>query len=70
MANKCDICDEYIPHGATHYEGDPNILCEECGEQHLIWSDDVQAYVHEDEYKEVYLDDELADVELFQKKGD
>lgn len=72
MANTCDFCDKYIPNGATYYEGDVNILCEECGEDYLMWSEDVQAYVHEYEYKDVYFDDELSDVELFKliEKGD
>ncbi len=43
------------------------VFCEECADVFLMFSDNIQAYVHEEEYREVYFDDDLSDIDLFIK---
>lgn len=65
----CEHCDALInPETEVYFESDYDVVyCEECADEFLMHSDDVQAYVHVDQYKEYYLDDELSDVEFFTK---
>lgn len=65
----CEHCGAPInPDTDVYFESEAGVVyCEKCGEEYLIWSDDIYAYVHEDQYKEFYLDDELSDIELFTK---
>ena len=65
----CEHCGAPIkPDTEVYFESDYGIVyCEECADELLIWSDDIYSYVHTDQYKEFYLDDELSDVEFFTK---
>lgn len=65
----CEHCGAPIhPDTDVYFMSEDGIVyCEECAEEFLTFSDDVQVYVHEDQYKEVYLDDELSDIDLFTK---
>lgn len=65
----CEHCGALIhPETGIYFMSEDSVIyCEECADEFLTFSDDVQAYVHEDQYKEVYLDDELSDIELFTK---
>jgi hypothetical protein len=65
----CEHCGVLInPDTDVYFESELGIIyCEERANECLIWSDDIYAYVHMDQYKEFYLDDELSDVELFTK---
>jgi len=65
----CEHCGAPInPDTEVYFESDYGIVyCEECADEFLIWSDDIYSYVHTDQYKDFYLDDELSDVEFFTK---
>ena len=41
------------------------VFCEECANVFLMFSGDIEAYVHEEEYREVYFDDDLSDIDPF-----
>lgn len=43
-------------------------LCEDCAGECLIWNDDVVGYVYLEENKLFYTDDELTDLEVFEKE--
>lgn len=40
-------------------------LCEECGDEELIYSEDVDGYVPREDYKEYYMDDEISDLDVW-----
>ena len=65
----CEHCGAPIyPETEVYFESDYDVVyCEECADEFLMHSDDVQTYVHVDQYKEFYLDDELSDVGFFTK---
>jgi len=65
----CEHCGAPInPETDVYFESDSGIVyCEKCADEFLIWSDDIYSYVHTDQYKDFYLDDELSDIELFTK---
>ena len=65
----CEHCGAPInPETEVYFESDNGIVyCEECADEFLTFSDDIQAYVHEDQYKGFYFDDELSDIDLFTK---
>lgn len=65
----CEHCGVLInPDTDVYFESEVGIIyCEKSADEYLIWSDDIYAYVHMDQYKEFYLDDELSDVEFFTK---
>ena len=42
-------------------------FCECCGQEKLVYSDNVEGYVLKEDYKECYLDDEIADLCIFDK---
>lgn len=46
---------------------DSVVYCEKCGEEHLIYSDSIYSYVHESQYKDTYMDDEISDLDLYTK---
>lgn len=65
----CEHCGTRIhPNTEVYFESEYGIVfCEECADVFLMFSDDIQAYVHEEEYREVYFDDDLSDIDPFTK---
>jgi hypothetical protein len=63
----CDHCGaEIITEKDMYWEADSgHILCTDCGDEQLFFSDDVQLHVHTEQYQEVYLDDDLSDVDFY-----
>lgn len=61
---KCDNCDREID--GKCFISNTTYLCEECGDELLIYNDDVDSYIWEEDDKEVIYDDAGADVELFE----
>lgn len=66
MVLKCDICGEEITN-QRYYEcnQDDTLICEECGEYELTWSDDVGDFIYAEEDKEFFLDDDISDMTTF-----
>jgi len=50
-----------------YYESNNLIYCEECGNLKLVNTND-DFYVLQNFYKDVYLDDEISDLEIFEKR--
>ena len=65
----CEHCATPInPDTEVYFESEYGIVfCEECADDFLMFSNDIQAYVHEEEYREVYFDDDLSDIDPFTK---
>lgn len=64
----CDNCGEELSEECfylSQYGGTQ--LCEECGDDMLCWCEDIRAYVNNDEYQDNYLDDDLSDLEIYDK---
>jgi hypothetical protein len=60
----CDWCKKEIEGG--HYESSyTDILCEECGEDLLVWNYNLDSFVLEADDKEYYFDDELSDITTY-----
>ena len=61
----CDLCKKEIEGG--YYESSyADILCEECGEDLLVWNYNLDSFVSEADDKEYYFDDELSDIITYQ----
>lgn len=43
------------------------VYCEECADAHVMFSDSIDSYVHESQYKDTYMDDEISDLDLYTK---
>ncbi len=64
----CEYCGARInTETDVYFRSDSVVYCEECGDEYLIYSDSIDSYVHESQYKDTYIDDEISDVELFTK---
>lgn len=62
---KCVECGKTIDVRDGYYDG-PEYFCRDCGDSHIVYAEDIEAYVHEDDYNECYLDDGLSDIETFE----
>lgn len=66
----CEHCSKGInTETDIYFEADSAnvVYCEECGDDHLIYSDSIDSYVYESQYKDIYLDDEISDLDLYTK---
>lgn len=63
---KCDYCAKEIVSN-NYYESNNLMYCEECGNLKLVNTND-DLYVLQNFYKDVYLDDEISDLEIFEKR--
>ena len=62
---KCVECGKTIDVREGYYDG-PEYYCRDCGDSYIVYAEDIEAYVHEDDYNECYLDDSLSDIETFE----
>lgn len=65
----CDICQRKIDN--IYYESaEGSTMCEVCSEALMSVDDQLGegVFVHHDQYKDVYLGDEISDLELFHRK--
>lgn len=64
----CDECSHDIRFDSVCFvprdSGNP-MLCEQCGGSVLMWSDDVDGYVYDFDWKPSFLDDELSDLVVY-----
>lgn len=69
MVHICEFCQKNINNSKDdyYYESEYAWLCGECGEKELDYVDDIDGYVFHEDYKECYTDDELSDLEIFEK---
>lgn len=63
MEKYCEQCGAKINVCEGFYHSDWNYLCCDCGDSYLCETD--YGYVHQDDYKEFYLDDEMSDIEFY-----
>lgn len=65
---KCNHCERKINN--DYYFSNENgstIICSNCGvDKLLIYSEELDCFVYEQDYKEIYNDDEIADIEKFE----
>ena len=59
---RCNDCHKETKCG---YLSETNFYCEECGNKYLIYNDQLNAYVYNEDNHLFYLDDELSDLEIF-----
>lgn len=65
----CDCCNKPLLKGDTVFVGNfGGLLCEECADKLLTREDQLDSYIYEDQCKDWYLDDEILDIELFEKE--
>lgn len=66
---KCEVCGKLINESDEHYEHecDHVFYCKNCGDDRLTFWSDMNAYVEENSEVELMLDDQLSDIEIFNK---
>lgn len=67
----CEHCGARINTETDVYfesDSDSVVYCEECSDEHLMFSDSIDSYVHESQYKDIYMDDEISDIDLYTKR--
>lgn len=68
---RCIKCGQEIGNTQKDYyfvNRDGYCLCEECGEEELLYSDDIGDYVPKEDYKDYYTDDEIGDLDIWDIK--
>lgn len=64
---RCDQCGLKL--GVEYYESHCGvILCDVCGNDLLVFCDDLDCFILEEDYKQVYLDDDISDIDNFEKR--
>lgn len=67
----CDKCGKLIFSDEDCYCSDTTTLCEYCGDDELTYNESIEKYILVEENKIVFFDDELSDLEQFEKvKGE
>jgi hypothetical protein len=68
---RCDKCGIFIFSDEDCYCSDTKTFCEDCGDDELTYNESIEKYILVEENKIVFLDDELSDLEQFEKvKGE
>jgi RNase P subunit RPR2 len=65
--NYCSHCGSLITEKDSYYsaESGDTILCLECGEEQIVFSEDIQTFVHASQAQDVYLDDRISDLDIY-----
>lgn len=62
---KCDICSKTINNYSAYMSGN-TVICNDCGEDALVFNESVDGYVFQEDDHEFITDDALSDIEVFQ----
>ncbi len=68
----CNLCFKKININEHYYEDDyGDVLCNNCGDDQLMSVSDQlgeDTYVRSEQYRDVYLDDDISDLNLYHRK--
>lgn len=59
----CGLCGERL--GSSYFDSGNSCICEECADAVLVFNNIFEAYVYEEDDKDIYYDDEMSDIEVF-----
>jgi hypothetical protein len=62
---KCSKCGKET---SAFFSSNDTVLCKICAEEVLVYSSEIDTYVYEEDYRDVYSKEKLADIEKFEEK--